>query len=192
MITNPWDTSCVLDRIAWCWSMLWYPVWLNLTFTWCKSPTLQTYSLRSMGYRGLQLFYQLSLQIDSPIWSPKFELWFIGPKDFILLFYFPVFVHLGPQEPFDIFASSTVVFRQQLCYTGQLQCMLTLSRHCIGSIAQWYFNQSAFCQASWWMMKSSSALVVALVCEPYIRFCYSRFLVFPNSIIQCRSGNFYI
>ena len=41
MSTNLWDTSCIPDGITWCCNMLWSPVWFNLTFTWCKSLTLQ-------------------------------------------------------------------------------------------------------------------------------------------------------
>ena len=31
--------------------------------------------------------------------------------------------------------------------------------HCIGSVVQWYLEQSAFCQTNWWLMELSSALV---------------------------------
>ena len=34
-------TSCVPGVIAWCCSMLWYPIFFNLPFNWCKPPTLQ-------------------------------------------------------------------------------------------------------------------------------------------------------
>ena len=40
--------------------------------------------------------------IDPPIWAKDFGLWFVIPKDFIPLLYCPVFVCLGPREPFDI------------------------------------------------------------------------------------------
>lgn len=42
MSTNPWPICRVLDEIAWSCSMLLQPVWFNLSFTWCKSPTLQS------------------------------------------------------------------------------------------------------------------------------------------------------
>ena len=47
-------------------------------------------------------FTNSSPNIDPPIWAKSFEFWFISPEEFIPLLYCPVFVHLGPLDPFDI------------------------------------------------------------------------------------------
>ena len=51
---------------------------------------------------GCSSFTNSSLHIDPPIWAKDFKLWFISPKNFIPLLYCPIFVYLGPLEPFDI------------------------------------------------------------------------------------------
>ena len=51
---------------------------------------------------GCVSFPNSSLYIDHLIWPKDFKHWFISPKDFIPILYCPVFVCLGPLEPFDI------------------------------------------------------------------------------------------
>ena len=80
----------------------------NLPFIWCKSPTLQLAKashtiIESPPCRGdCNSFTNSLTHIDLHIWPKRFKLWFISPKDFIPLLYYPVFLHHGPQEPFDI------------------------------------------------------------------------------------------
>ena len=51
---------------------------------------------------GCSSFTNTSLHIDPPIWPKDFKLGIVSPKDFIPMFYCPVFEHLRPLEPFDI------------------------------------------------------------------------------------------
>ena len=61
----------------------------SMLYCWCDT-----------GYRSS--FTNSSPLIDSLIRAKVFKFWFANPKNFILLLYCPVFVHLGPLEPFDI------------------------------------------------------------------------------------------
>ena len=155
----------------------------------------QYHALRLVWYRGCNSFTISSLNIDLPIWTKDFELWFLSLKDFILQPYCPVFVRLGPLEPFEnCFVSSAVVSWQQFCNIGQFHSLLfTLdvnkyfSRH-------WFSCAEMFGAAGppWrklvTLIKLSSALV-ALSLPVQLLVCLSRFLMSPNSIIHCSSGN---
>ena len=50
---------------------------------------------------GCSSFTNFSPHIDPPIRAKNFQFWFVNPKDFIPLLYYPVFVCLGPLESFD-------------------------------------------------------------------------------------------
>ena len=73
MSTNSWPTSWILDRKIWCCSTLWWPVWFNLPFTWCKSPSF--YLAKEHNKASSLLYSQWdtgkctsSLLIHPPIW----------------------------------------------------------------------------------------------------------------------------
>ena len=161
--TNSWPIRCIPDGNTWCCSMQWKVLWFNLSFTWCKSLTLQlAKALHTITEppppRGCSFFINSSPQIEPPIWPQNFELWFISPKDFIPLLYCSVFVCLIPLEPFDI----DLVSWQQFYPIGQLQrffsshWMLThFFVHNIDSVVRWCLEQSAFCQTSRWLMCSN-------------------------------------
>ena len=93
---------------------------------WQKPSTIHINGASSMRYSWCDTgssspFTQSLPHIDPLIWPKDFELWFICPKDFILLPYCPVFVCHGPPEPFwHCFVSSTVVSWQQFCHVEQL------------------------------------------------------------------------
>ena len=70
---------------------------------------------------GCSSFPDSSSLLGLPIWLNDFELWLIGPKDFIPLLFCPVFVPLGQLEPFDIvLLPQQCFFWQQFCHIGQL------------------------------------------------------------------------
>ena len=109
----PWTTSRVPDKIAWCCSdrrsySIYPSPGVNTDFAIGKSPPLShhnRYSSRLYDWcdtGGCSFFTKSSQNIDLPIWSKDFKLWFVSPDDFILLLYCPVFVCLGPLEPFNI------------------------------------------------------------------------------------------
>ena len=95
-------------------------------------------------------FANFLLYMDPPISLKDFELWFISPKDFIPLLYCLVCLCLGLLTLF-CFVFSTVVFWQKFCHIGQLHSLLlTHFFHDIGSVVQWFLEQSTFCHARWW------------------------------------------
>ena len=130
-----------------------------------------------------------------PFWPKDFELWFITPKDFIPLLYWPVFVRLGLLRPFDIalfpqrwwywywFAFSTVLFlTANLPYRPASPNILPtvdvdILFHDIGSVVQRCLEQSGFCHASWWLWWNCPLLFLLLVYQP--NFCFSLDL-FPD------------
>ena len=176
--TNLWPTSSIPDEIVWCWSMLWKPVQFNLLFTWWKYPTLQLaphhnrpspmlYGWCDTG--GCSSFTNSLPHIDPPIWPKDFELWFVSPKDFILILYCPVFACLGPLGPFDI-----VLLPQQwfLDSNSSIQANFTeFAPHngCWHIFSQHWFScavilvLSGFFHASWRLWKLSSAQVKQIV-----------------------------
>ena len=177
---NPWrPTNCVPDWIAGCCSMLWWSVWFNLSFTWCKYPTLQRakashptellQSLRLVWYRGLRLFPQL-FAAHRPSYltqrnqtlickSSLYELWSTG-----------AFWHCFP--------SSTVLSWQQFCPIGQFywifsQWILANFFHKIVLVVLYCLDQSTFSYASWWLWWNCPLfLLLLLVYQPYFWSCF--------------------
>ena len=60
-----------------------------MLYGWCDTESYSSF-INSLPY------------IDPLIWVKDFNLWFVSLKEFILLFYHPVFVHVGRLKPFDI------------------------------------------------------------------------------------------
>ena len=156
MSKNLWPTSHVPGETGRYCRILWLPIWLNLPFTKCKSPTLQMakasphHALRLVWYRGLQLFTNIPPHIGPPIWTKDFEFSFVSPKNIFLLL-----SSLGALEPFDIVLvrqqwfldSNSIIYASFTFFSSRW--MLWHFFHDIGSVMQWCLEQRAFCHASY-------------------------------------------
>ena len=96
-LTGSFSTALLFESFHWLghWPLCFFPpssvssTTLSMLYSWCDT-------------RSCCSFTNSSPHIDPPIWPKDLELWFISPKDFISLFYCPVFMHLGSLEPSDI------------------------------------------------------------------------------------------
>ena len=136
-------------------------------FIWCRCPTLQLakaptlkqsllYTLWLLWYRGLQLFHQLFIAHRPSYLIQRFRTLINQSKE---LYSTALLFSLCVPWPTGVFcycfASSTVVFWQQLYHIDQLHSLfLTVDvDNCfqdIDSGVQWCLDQLAFCYASWW------------------------------------------
>ena len=132
---------------------------------------------------GSRSFTNTSLHIDPLIWPRDFELWFVSPKDIILLLYCSVFEWFGPLDlskivsfPQQWFLNSILLYRpasQSLLLTVDVDTFF----HDIGLLVQWCLEQSAFCHASWCLWWNFSLLLLLLVYHPYT---WTYFVLFPD------------
>ena len=138
----------------------------------CKSPPTHTHTHHSrssfMFYGwwdtdGCSSFTNSSLHVNPRIWPKDFELWFVRPKDFIPMVYFPVFVLLVSLEDFDIVLLPQNCFLTAIlpCMPASLTLLLTVGAKTffrdICSLVRWCLEQ--FCPESWWLTKFSAVLV---------------------------------
>ena len=165
MITNLWPPNHVSDAIAWCCSTIGSPVWFNLPSIKGKSPTLHlakaNYTPPCVTFgviQGLYLFQQLSLHIDLPIWPKDFEFWFVTRKDFALLIYCPVFVHLTYWSLLTLFHFFNIglLTTMLLCWSVS-QSLLTVDGKTFLTTLVQFFNDvwcshPAVKQASAWLI----------------------------------------
>ena len=115
---------------------------------------------------GCSSFTNSLPHIDPPIWPKDFKLWFVSPKEFIPLLYWPVLVGLAPLETFDIicflnssFSTTILTYRPaSLSPLFKVDVNTFPFRKLVQLCSQW----SAFCQHKLvTLMKLSSALVIA-------------------------------
>ena len=102
MSTNPWSTSVPDAVIAGLIQIFPSPGTNSRFYNW-QPPYHNRASSMLYGWcaiEGCSSFTNSSPHIDPRIWANDAELSFVSPKDFILLLYCPVFMRLGPLEPF--------------------------------------------------------------------------------------------
>ena len=94
-------------------------------------------------------------QRDTPIWLNFFGLEFVKPKDFTPIAYCPVFVGLGPLEPFDIVLqpqqwfldSNSAIYDSNTELSLQSGCWYIFSKHWSGNVLS---NQPSVTQVGEW------------------------------------------
>ena len=102
--------------------------------------------------RGCSSFTNSSLLIDTPIWPKDFKLWFVCPKESILLFYCSVFVCLVHWSLLRLFCFLNSGFLTAiLLYRPASPLSVCWHFFYISSVIQWCLEQSVFCHAKWWL-----------------------------------------
>ena len=206
MSTNSWPKAAFPDGITWCCCILWFSVWFNLPFIWCKSRLCDWQKafiitellpcLRLMCYRGFQHIHQHFTAHRPYYLTERSPTWIHQSKGLystaLLCKSFAALAHMSLLSLFCFFSSCLL--------TAIMQYKLTSQSLLFTGNAETFFSCAISVRAVNLLscelltpMKLSPALVVAfgLICPRFVIFL-SRFLKTPKSIIHCSPGNFYV